>query len=80
MLNGAGLSPSDCCQDLVDERQQILNAVRLGQNHDDAEWQIAELLLTLKLAIHGEKSIDLPGSPSKELAILHACPTHALDR
>ena len=75
-----GPSPSDRCQNTVDEQQQILNAVRLGQNHDDAERQITELLLTLKLAIHGEKSIDLPGGPSKELAILHACPTHALDR
>ena len=49
-------------------------------DHHDAERQIAQVMLSFELPIHGEERVGVRGGAAEEFAIRHTRPPESLDR
>lgn len=54
--------------------------VRRGPYEHYPEWLSRERLLKLKVAIHGDESIEMPSGAAEQLAVLHAFPAEPYHR
>ena len=53
----------------------MFNAVALGLNDQDRNWQCSQVLLEFDVLIHCEEYIEPSCSERKELTVLYACPS-----
>jgi hypothetical protein len=79
LLELPGLGPSQRRENLDDEWEQVLDAVRPRYNQNYAEWQHGQVLLALKLTVHGDEHIDAAAGAPQQFAILDARPPQTLD-